>query len=183
MKVSDAELEKRINALEDAQGRTVNGVSVAQGSAGSVNFLTFSTGTQGDDSFLKVTGPSIWGLTDLESARGLTSEWMVPPQSENANGVPLYVDRDGNETTEAGDFSEAETLDLWSPVYLDKGELTFDTAGNLQSPITPIRFKSTTIGDSGATLQFQIGYEGSTQFSTGFTVYAHNHKMVHLKEI
>ncbi len=167
-----SELEKRINALEDAQGRTVNGVTVAQGSAGSVNFLTFSTGTQGDDSFLKVTGPSIWGLTDLESARGLTSEWMVPPQSENINGVPLYVDRDGNETTEAGDFSEAETLDLWSPVYLDKGELTFDTAGNLQSPITPIRFKSTTIGDSGATLQFQIGYEGSTQFSTGFTVYA-----------
>ena len=93
--------------------------------------MTFSTGTQGDDSFLKVTGPSIWGLTDLDSARGLTSEWMVPPQSENANGVPLYVDRDGNETTEAGDFSEAETLDLWSPVYLDKGELTFDTAGNL----------------------------------------------------
>ena len=166
------ELEKRINSLEDAQGRTVNGVTVSQYKVGSANYLRMQTGTQGADAFLKVTGPSIWGLTNLESANGSTNQWLSPPQAENAAGVPLYVDRDGNETTEAGDFSEAETLNLWSPVYLDKGELTFDTAGSLQSPLSPIAFKSTTIGESGATLQFGINYDGSTQFSSAFSVYA-----------
>ena len=58
------ELEKRINSLEDAQGRTVNGVTVSQFKVGSANFLRIETGTQGADAFLKVTGPSIWGLTN-----------------------------------------------------------------------------------------------------------------------
>ena len=120
------ELENALT-LEDAQGRTVNGVTVSQFKVGSANFLRIETGTQGADAFLKVTGPSIWGLTNLESANGTTEKWLSPPQAENAAGVPLYVDRDGNETTVAGDFSEAETLNLWSPVYLDKGELTFNT--------------------------------------------------------
>jgi flagellar hook-basal body protein len=84
----------------------------------------------------------------------------------------LYVDRDGNETTEAGDFSETESRDLWSAIYLDKGELTFDTGGNLVSPSVPIAFKPNTIGETGATLEFSIDYEGSTQYASGFAVLA-----------
>jgi flagellar hook-basal body protein len=84
----------------------------------------------------------------------------------------LYVDRDGNETTEAGEFSEEETRELWSPIFLDKGELTFNTRGELKSPGEPIAFKATTIGETGATLQFSINYDGTTQFSSPFGVLA-----------
>ncbi len=167
-------LEDRINALEDSRGRTVNGVSVQYKTVGNAVVLEVSTGTEGNDSFLKVTGPSIWGLTDLASGRGTTEQWLVPPQAENINGVPLYVDRDGNETTEAGDFSEEETRELWSPIFLDKGELTFNTRGELQSPAVPIGFKATTIGQTGATLQFSINYDGTTQYSSPFSVVAQN---------
>ena len=165
-------LEARINSLEDSRGRTVNGVKVEYKTEGTATVLQVSTGTEGNDSFLKVTGPSIWGLAELAAGRGTTEQWLVPPQAENVNGVPLYVDRDGNETTEAGEFSEEETRELWSPIFLDKGELTFNTRGELNSPSVPIGFKATTIGETGATLQFAINYDGTTQFSSPFSVVA-----------
>ena len=34
----------------------------------------------GDASFLKVSGPSVWGLSDIESAKS-TSEFIEPPQA------------------------------------------------------------------------------------------------------
>jgi flagellar hook-basal body protein len=166
------ELETRINALADNFGRTVNGLKldiVTNPSTNKKNFV-FTTGTSGNDSFLKVSANSIWGLDGLPSARGSTSLWIQPPQAKNTDGFPLYVDRDGMETSDPGDFSEDETRDLWSPIFLDKGELTFDTGGNLKSPVESIRFKSTTIGDSGATLQFAINYDASTQYSSPFSV-------------
>jgi flagellar hook-basal body protein len=165
-------LEDRVNALADNFGRTVNGVKldiVTNPSTNTKSFV-FKTGTTGDDSFLKVSANSIWGLDGLPSARGTTSRWIEPPQAQNADGFPLYVDRDGLETSDPGTFSEDETRDLWSPIFLDKGELTFDTAGNLRSPLEAIAFKSTTIGDSGATLQFAIDYVSSTQYSSPFSV-------------
>jgi len=165
-------LERRVNELADNFGRTVNGVKVEVKSIPETNkkFFTFTTGTAGDNSFLKVSANSIWGLNDIPSARGTTSQWIEPPQAKNADGFPLYVDRDGLETSDPGTFSEDETRDLWSPIFLDKGELTFDTAGKLFSPQEAIAFKSTTIGASGATLQFSIDYASSTQFSSPFSV-------------
>lgn len=166
------ELENRINALGDNFGRTVSGVKVEIGTTPGTNnkFFTFTTGTSGDNSFLKVSANSIWGLNDLPSARGTTSKWIEPPQAKNGDGFPLYVNRDGQETSDPGTFSEDETRDLWSPIYLDKGELTFDSGGNLYSPLEAIAFKSTTIGASGATLQFSIDYASSTQYSSPFSV-------------
>ena len=169
-------LEKRINSLADNFGRTVNGVKldVKTNPVNGTRFFEFTTGTTGDASFLKVSGPSIWGLSDIESAKGSTSEFIEPPQATDDEGFPLFVDRDGLETSNPGDFSEEETRDLFSPIFFDKGELTFDTAGNLSSPLSAIAFKSTTIGDSGATLQFAVNYAGSTQFSNPFSVLAQN---------
>lgn len=166
------ELENRINALADNFGRTVNGVKIEIATQPGTNnkFFKFTTGTTGDNSFLKVSSNSIWGLADLESARGSTSRWLEPPQATSVDGFPLYVDRDGLETSDPGTFSEDETRDLWSPIFLDKGELTFDTGGNLKSPMEAIAFKSTTIGASGATLQFSIDYVSSTQYSSPFSV-------------
>ena len=165
-------LEDRVNALADNFGRSVNGVKldIVTNPGTNTKSFVFKTGTTGDDSFLKVSSNSIWGLDGLPSARGTTSRWIEPPQAQNADGFPLYVDRDGLETSDPGTFSEDETRDLWSPIFLDKGELTFDTAGNLRSPMEAIAFKSTTIGDSGATLQFAIDYVSSTQYSSPFAV-------------
>lgn len=165
-------LEQRINGLEDTRGRTVNGAKVDFVTTGASTALQITSGTQGDDSFLKITGPVFWGLSNLASARGTTERWIAPPQAENAEGVALYVDRDGMETTEAGNFADAEARDLWTAIHLDKGELTFDTGGNLVSPRGAFGFKPNTIGDSGATLQFSINYDGSTQYSSPFTVLA-----------
>ena len=167
-------LERRINSLADSFGRTVNGVKVevVTNPVTNTKSFQFTTGTTGDDSFLKISGPSVWGLNDLESVRGETTEWVEPIQATDAEGFPLYVDRDGNETTDAGDFSEEETRDLWAPVFFDKGELTFDTAGQLVSPLSAIKFASETIGTSGATLGIAIDYNGSTQFSNPFSVLA-----------
>ncbi len=170
------DLERRINSLADGFGRTVNGVKVGISTTPGTNnkFFTFTTGTTGDNSFLKVSANSIWGLANIESARGSTSRWLEPKQAMNGDGFPLYVDRDGLETSDPGAFSEDETRELWSPIFLDKGELTFDTGGNLKSPETATQFKSTTIGNSGATLQFSIDYGSSTQFSSPFSVLKQN---------
>ena len=170
------ELENRINSLADSFGRTVSGVKVEIGTTPGTNnkFFNFTTGTTGDNSFMKVSANSIWGLANVDSARGTTSRWLEPKQAMNENGFPLYVDRDGLETSDPGSFSEDETRELWSPIFLDKGELTFDTGGNLKSPVTATEFKSTTIGNSGATLQFSIDYGSSTQFSAPFSVQKQN---------
>ena len=165
-------LEQRINSLEDSLGSTVNGVKVEFVELGTATALRITSATQGDDAFLKVSGPSFWGLSNLTSARGTTERWIAPPQAVDQNGVTLYVGRDGNETTEAGDFSDIETRDLWTPIYLDKGELTFDQGGNLTSPPVPIAYKPRTVGDTGATLRFSVNYDGSTQFSSAFSVLA-----------
>jgi len=167
------ELERRINALQDNFGRTVNGlkVSVERNNLGQ-SFFRFTTGTTGSDSFLKVSANSVWGLSGGDSVRGSTSRWLEPPQARNAGGSPLYVDRDGLETTNPEDFSEEQALNLWAPIFLDKGELTFDTSGNLITPKNAIRFLPNFISETGATLQFAIDYNGSTQFSSPFSVLA-----------
>ncbi|MFM8547264.1 MAG: flagellar hook-basal body complex protein, partial [Betaproteobacteria bacterium] len=171
------ELERRINALADSQGRTVSGVKVAvERNALGQSYFKLTTGTAGDNSFLKVSTNSVWGISSDDSARGSTSKWLSPPQAtvvgSDGSRRPLYVDRDGNETTSSDGYDESEAMNLWAPIFLDKGELTFDTGGNLESPTAAIRFKPKTIGETGATLTFAIKYEGSTQYSNPFSVLA-----------
>ena len=165
------ELENRINALGDNFGRTVNGAKVEiMTNANGTKYFQISTGTTGNDSFLKVSGNSIWGLNGLDSVRGKTNQWQDPKQAKNQDGFPLYVSRDGNETTDPGTFSADETRDLWAPVFYDNGELTFNNKGDLISPGQMIDFKSTTIGSSGSTLKFSIDYGVSTQYSSPFSI-------------
>jgi flagellar hook-basal body protein len=168
------QFEQRINSMADSFGRTTNGVRVEikTNEVTNTRFFEITSGTQGDNAFIKVSGPSIWGLSDLESVRGATTRWIEPIQAADADGFPLYVDRDGKETTDASDFSEDETRDLWIPVFLDKGELTFDTAGKIVSPLSAINFRPETIGTSGSTLGIAIDYAGSTQFSSPFSILA-----------
>jgi hypothetical protein len=129
------ELQKGINSLASEDGdspKSVNGVKVSYDYA--KNNFVFTTGTTGSDSFIKISGSSSWGLDQVEAGRGTTSSWIKPSQHKDLVGgalQPKYIDKDGKETTNGDGFTG---LPAWSPIYLDKGELTFNTAGKSVLP-------------------------------------------------
>jgi flagellar hook-basal body protein len=80
---------------------------------------------------------------------------------------PKYIDGAGNETTNGDGFT---TLPAWSPIYLDKGELTFDTGGNLVSPVEGTQLETVYLAGGKGALTINIDYSASTQFSSAFAV-------------
>jgi len=163
-----AELEKRINQLANETGSTVSGVKVGFDRA--KNSFTFTTGTASTNSFIKVSGSSTWGLANLDAGRGATSTWIKPTQfTEIVDGVPVakYIDEFGNETSSADGF---KNLPEWSPIYLDKGELTFDPGGNLVSPKAGSQLDTVYLADGKGALTINIDYSKSTQFSSPYAV-------------
>ena len=164
------ELEKGINQLASANGSTVSGVKVAYDAT--TNGLVFTSGTTGTDSFIKVSGSATWGLANIGSGRGTTTTWIKPSQSaDTVNGVSVnkYIDEFGVETASADGFS---TLPEWSPIFLDKGELTFDTSGNLVSPTGGAQLDTVFLAGGRGALNLSIDYTGTTQFSQAFAVKA-----------
>ncbi|NCF33504.1 MAG: flagellar hook-basal body complex protein, partial [Proteobacteria bacterium] len=164
------ELEKGINQLASSNGSTVSGVQVAYDST--TNGLVFTSGTTGTDSFIKVSGSATWGLANIGSGRGTTTTWIKPSQSaDTVNGVSVnkYIDEFGVETASADGFS---TLPEWSPIFLDKGELTFDTSGNLVSPTGGAQLDTVFLAGGRGALNLSIDYTGTTQFSQAFAVKA-----------
>ncbi len=164
------ELEKGINQLASTNGSTVSGVKVAYDA--STNGLVFTSGTTGTDSFIKVSGSATWGLANIGSGRGTTTTWIKPSQSaDTVNGVSVnkYIDEFGVETASADGFS---TLPEWSPIFLDKGELTFDTSGNLVSPTGGAQLDTVFLAGGRGALNLSIDYTGTTQFSQAFAVKA-----------
>ena len=167
-------LQNGINRLTSASdqsgltGSTVSGVKVTYDKA--TNSLKFTTGTASTDSFIKVTGDSLWGLSNVEGGRGTTSTWIKPTQfTQDINGVSVsqYIDEFGKDTSSADGF---KTLPEWSPVYFDRGELTFDTGGNLVSPKTGSQLDTVYLPDGKGSLTININYSKSTQFSSPFAV-------------
>jgi flagellar hook-basal body protein len=167
-----AELERRINAMVDNEGRTVNGVKVNVEQTGNgTGYLTFSTGTTGNNAFMRVSGDSVWGLSDIGSARGTTSLW-VPNietlQATNAGNSLLYVSAEDDNNFAESTQASNDTLPEWVPVFLDKGELTFDSRGNLYSPTVATRLAQPS--GSAYNLSFSMNYEGSTQYASSFSI-------------
>jgi len=180
-------LERRINAMADEDGRTVNGVSVSYDPT--TEGLVFTSGTTGNESFLQVSGSSRWGLLNLDPGLGSTSTFIEPETFASANDLPaeVYV-RFNNTTGRWEEYSASPDLNMleltesqqfdetrqpqWRPLFLDKGELTFDTSGNLVSPLTGVELDNVVIGGSGNSLQIDIDYNGSTQFTGEFSVNA-----------
>jgi flagellar hook-basal body protein len=167
-----AALEKGINSLSASNGSltpaTVNGVKVDFDIA--TNRFVFKTGTTGSDSFIKISGSSNWGLETVEAGRGTTSTWINPTQHKDfVSGAlqPKYIDGAGLETTNGDGFT---TLPPWSPVWLDKGELTFDTGGNLVSPVAGTQLETVYLAGGKGALTINIDYSASTQFSSAFAV-------------
>ena len=165
------ELQKGINALAASDGdspTTVNGVKVSYDYAN--NNFQFTTGTKGSDSFIKISGSSNWGLDQVEAGRGTTSSWIKPSQHKDLVGgalQPKYIDKDGKETTNGDGFT---SLPAWSPIYLDKGELTFNTAGKLFSPLKGTQLETVYLAGGKGALTINVDYAASTQFTSPFAV-------------
>ena len=147
---------------------TVNGVKVTFDYTN--NRFVFTSGTTGSDSFIKISGDTAWGLDQVEAGRGATSTWIKPSQHYDiVGGAPQakYIDKDGKETTNGDGFTG---LPAWSPIYLDKGELTFNTAGKLYSPIKGTQLETVYLAGGKGALTINVNYAASTQYTSPFAV-------------
>ena len=168
-----AALQTKINSMVEVRTdgltpKEINGVKVEFDPVKKA--FKFTSGTTGSDSFMKISGEPIWGLSAVEAGRGTTSTWIQPTQHiDYVNGTPQpkYIDGEGNETTSSDGYVG---LPAWSPVYLDKGELTFDTGGNLVSPVEGTQLETVYLAGGKGALTINIDYSASTQFSSAFAV-------------
>ena len=173
-------LQNRINAMQDTRGNSISGAVIDFDQTNEI--FTFTSGTTGDSSFFQIQGSSRYGLEGIDSSVGQTSTYRPPVSEQTTNGRPIYVTKDENGVfreystditsglSELPGSREFNTDPEYRPLFLDKGELTFDTAGNLISPLGGISLDNVVIGGSGNTLNIDIDYSGSTQFSGDFSV-------------
>jgi flagellar hook-basal body protein len=159
-------LQDKINLMADELGRQVSGVRVDFDEG--TEALIIRGATASDDSFIQIAGSSDWGLENIDAVFGKTSTYIRLAQDEEGSS-PVYVsqDKDGNwiESSDKGDFDELD-IPYWSPIFLDKGELTFDTSGKIVSPLSGTKMKSE--GITGTTVA--IDYAKSTQYNSPFAV-------------
>ena len=160
------EVQDKINLMADKLGNQVSGVQVEFDAVSSS--LTFTGATATDDSFLQVAGSADFGLEDVSPAFGTNSSYIsLSPDTQGTTPLYVFQDRNGEwlETTDKGTFDEND-IPNWSPIFLDRGELTFDTSGTLVSPVGEAVLKSATIIGN----DINVDYVGSTQFNSPFAV-------------
>lgn len=160
------EVQSKVNLMADKLGNQVSGVRVEFDTDSSSLVFTGSTAT--DDSFLQVAGSADFGLEDVEPAFGTNSTYIqLTPDTQGTTPLFVFQDRNGEylETTDKGTFDEND-IPNWSPIFLDRGELTFDTSGTLISPTGASVLKSATIIGN----DINVDYQGSTQFNSPFAV-------------
>jgi flagellar hook-basal body protein len=162
------QLQERINQVTDQNGRVIRGVKVEFDQV--TRQLVFTTGTTGDNSSIRVTNPaSEWGLRNADTARGTTSNWYSMRQFEELSDGQLrfqFIDERGNQTAD----SDGSQLPEWSPIFFDKGELSFDIRGRLKSPATPMLFNTVFLEGGRGALNVNIDFTQSTQFASPFAV-------------
>jgi flagellar hook-basal body protein len=157
-------LQDGINGKTDpATGRIVSGVMVSFDAK--TKQLVFTTGTTGENSAIQVTGSADWGLANTEMQFGSTSEWKKLTQFTE-NGALQFV-KNGIQTEDATGLSNQTE---WWPVYLDRGELSFDLTGKPISPLTGMPFETAFLAGGKGALTMSIDFTKSTQFSSGFAV-------------
>jgi flagellar hook-basal body protein len=162
-----AALQGQINNMSNSAGRTVSGVKVEFEPVGNALALKFTSGSQGSSAFIKVSGSGSWGLANAPSASGETSTWVNPIKAQyiDANRAESYVDIKGNELDGVEDVGDIEEDGIWAPVFLDKGELTFDRDGKLFSPASKIAY-------NGPFVNFSVDYAGTTNYNAPLAVLA-----------
>ena len=159
-----SKLQAKLNTVTDpVTGRQVAGVKVEWDTK--TKQLTFTTGTTGDGASIQVTGSQDWGLANTEMRFGQTTEWIKLAQYTDNNALQ-YV-RNGKQTE---DISDLNTKTEWWPVYLDRGELTFDLTGKPVSPIKAMGFETAFLEGGKGALTMAIDFTQSTQYSSSFAV-------------
>jgi len=128
--------------------------------------VTGSTAT--DESFIQISGHPDWGLDDIDAVFGETSTYITLEQETyDSGGMYIFQDKSGKwiETSDKSDFDD-NNIPFWTPIFLDKGELSFDTSGTLLSPIGTSRLESADITGTVVALE----YGKSTQYNSPFAV-------------
>jgi flagellar hook protein FlgE len=157
-------LETRINAIAAANGKSVGGVKVTFDSDNSR--FVFTSGTTSEESFINVNGHPNFGLSATTQTRGSVPKVTVLQQAKDADGNLLYIDKDGKETTK-----KPESLPNYAPIYLTKGQLTFDTAGKLISPKEGAKYTPFDPQNGADLIVLNVDYgKFSTQYSQPFSV-------------
>ncbi|PUE43293.1 flagellar hook-basal body complex protein [Limnohabitans sp. Hippo3] len=157
-------LQDNINGKVDpSTGRIVSGVTVNFDAK--LKQFVFTTGTTGENSAIQVTGSADWGLANTEMQFGSTSEWKKLTQFTE-NGALQFV-KNGIQTEDASGLS---TQTEWWPVYLDRGELSFDLTGKPISPLTGMPFETAFLAGGKGALTMSIDFTKSTQYSSAFAV-------------
>jgi flagellar hook-basal body protein len=159
-------LQEKINLMADSLGRTVSGITVDYQDATETLQITGSTTT--DNSFIQVAGHADWGLENIAPGFGESSTFIeLFPDTSGTSTVYVTQTKDGDwvETTDGGEF-DSNDVPYWTPIFLDKGELTFDTSGSLVSPVAGVKLESAGITGGDITLN----YDNSTQFNSPFSV-------------
>ena len=155
-------LQTRINQIVDpATGDTIGGVTVTYSSE--TNNFTFSTGTTGSDSTIKVKGAARLGLDDVPLGVGSVPEIYNLVQATNADGAALYVDANGEVVTNP----PADMVEGYYPLYIDEGELTFDKTGKLISPKNLVHYEKQ---EEGFSISLDVDFSTSTQLAQPFSV-------------
>jgi flagellar hook protein FlgE len=157
-------LQDRINTIAASNGKTINGVTVEFDPDNSR--FVFTSGTTNEDSFINVNGHPNFGLNATTQVRGSVPSVTVLVQAKDGDGNLLYIDKDGNETTKKPD-----NLPNYAPIYLTKGQLTFDTAGKLISPKEGAKYTPFDPQNGADLIVLNVDYgKFSTQYSQPFSV-------------
>jgi flagellar hook protein FlgE len=158
-------IKDRVNQIQDPKtGRTVSGVEVKFDANN--NRLVFTSGTAGSNSQINVVGHANFGLASVTQTPGEVPIITNLEQATDASGNKLYVDSNGNITTQS-----PTTLQNWYPLYLQEGQLTFDTVGKLISPKEGVIYSPFDPQNGSDLLRLTIDYgKFSTQYSSPFSV-------------
>jgi len=157
-------MQERINLIRSDEGHQIANVKVdfdldAQS-------FTITSGTVGAESFVNINGSSNWGLNNSTQVRGTVPSITVIQQATDTEGNKLFIGLDGKETT-----VPPNVLPTWAPIYLDKGELTFNTKGKLISPKEGVIYSPYDPDNGSNLLRLGVDYgKNSTQYSAPFSV-------------
>jgi flagellar hook protein FlgE len=154
-------LQQRINQIEDSTGNVGGGITVKYDST--TNNFTFTNGTTGRDSTIKVRGSNKFGLDDVDLGVGSVPQIYNLQQATNADGLNLFVDANGNKVT----TPPANLVDGFFPLYIDEGELTFDKSGRILSPKQGVHYEKQ---EAGFSIDLDIDFTKSTQLAQPFFV-------------